>query len=44
MAGSPLLPAWRRPVPLGYGVAVDSMSNVAAPLLAGFSISMIASS
>lgn len=35
-------PAWRKPAPLGYGSALDSMSNVAAPLLAGFSITAIA--
>ena len=35
-------PAWRKPAPLGYGPALDSMSNVAAPLLAGFSITAIA--
>ena len=29
---------WRRPAPLGLGAASESMSTVAAPLLAGFSI------
>jgi hypothetical protein len=36
-----LKPGWRRPTPLGYGAAIDSMSNVAAPLLAGFSITTL---
>jgi hypothetical protein len=33
---------WKKPVPLGYGQALDAMINVAAPLLAGFSITAIA--
>jgi hypothetical protein len=33
---------WKKPVPLGYGQAIDAMTNVAAPLLAGFSITVIA--
>lgn len=37
----PGLPAWRRPGPLGYGPAFDAVGNVAAPLLAGFSVSTI---
>lgn len=35
------LPAWRRAAPLGYGPAADAIGNVAAPLLAGFSVSTI---
>jgi len=31
-------PKWRKPVPLGYGNAVDAVGTVAAPLLAGFSL------
>jgi hypothetical protein len=38
---APELPAWRRPAPLGFGPAVDAVGNVAAPLLGGFSVSMI---
>lgn len=37
----PRPPAWSRPAPLGYGPAVDAVGNVAAPLLAGFSVSTI---
>lgn len=33
---------WSKPAPLGYGPALDAMANVAAPLLAGFSITAIA--
>jgi hypothetical protein len=35
------LPAWGRPAPLGYGPAFEAVGNVAAPLLAGFSVSTI---
>ncbi len=34
-------PRWRRPSPLGYGPAIDAMGNVAAPLLAGFSVATL---
>lgn len=34
-------PDWRKPSPLGYGAAVDAVTNVAAPLLAGFGIATI---
>ncbi|MEU4655240.1 hypothetical protein AB0G32_15100 [Streptomyces sp. NPDC023723] len=37
----PSSPQWRKPSPLGFGVAVDSVSNVAAPLLAGFAVAAI---
>jgi hypothetical protein len=37
----PGFPPWRRPAPLGNGPAVDAIGNVAAPLLAGFSVSTI---
>jgi hypothetical protein len=40
-SSDPGLPAWHRPAPLGYGPAVDAVGNVAAPLLAGFSVSTI---
>lgn len=35
-------PLWKKPAPLGYGSALDAMANVAAPLLAGFSVTAIA--
>jgi hypothetical protein len=38
---NPRLPEWERPPALGYGPAVDAVGNVAAPLLAGFSVSTI---
>ena len=31
-------PKWKKPAPLGYGPAVDSVGTVAAPLLSGFSL------
>ena len=34
-------PRWRRPSPLGYGPSIDAMGNVAAPLLAGFSVATL---
>jgi hypothetical protein len=34
-------PSWNKPAPLGYGQALDAMTNIAAPLLAGFSITVI---
>lgn len=34
-------PKWRKPAPLGYGSAMDSVSSVAAPLLAGFSLASV---
>ncbi|MDH6226786.1 MULTISPECIES: hypothetical protein [Streptomyces] len=37
----PVGPAWRKPSPLGFGAAVDAVTNVAAPLLAGFSVAAI---
>jgi len=35
-------PSWRKPAPLGYSPALDAATNIAAPLLAGFSITVIA--
>lgn len=32
---------WRKPSPLGFGAAVDAVTNVAAPLLAGFGVAAI---
>ncbi|MFD2688387.1 hypothetical protein ACFS5L_26620 [Streptomyces phyllanthi] len=40
-AGRSPSPQWRKPSPLGLGVAVDAVSNVAAPLLAGFAVAAI---
>lgn len=37
----PAPPRWRKPSPLGFGAAVDAVSNVAAPLLAGFAVAAI---
>lgn len=34
-------PRWQKPAPLGYGGATDTVSTVAAPLLAGFSVATI---
>lgn len=34
-------PKWRKPAPLGYGSATDSVGSVAAPLLAGFSLASV---
>jgi hypothetical protein len=34
-------PKWRKPAPLGYGSAIDSLGSVAAPLLAGFSLASV---
>lgn len=34
-------PKWRKPAPLGYGNAIDSVGSVAAPLLAGFSLASV---
>ena len=34
-------PKWRKPVPLAYGNAIDSIGSVASPLLAGFSLATI---
>ena len=34
-------PKWRKPAPLGYGNAIDSVGAVAAPLLAGFSLASV---
>jgi hypothetical protein len=31
-------PLWSKPAPLGHGQAIDSVSGIAAPLLAGFAI------
>ncbi|WP_151775068.1 hypothetical protein [Streptomyces abyssomicinicus] len=39
--GGPVGPTWRKPSPLGFGAAVDAVTNVAAPLLAGFSVAAI---
>jgi hypothetical protein len=34
-------PKWRKPAPLGYSSAMDSLGAVAAPLLAGFSLATV---
>lgn len=34
-------PKWRKPAPLGYGNAIDSVGSIAAPLLAGFSLASV---
>lgn len=34
-------PKWRKPSPLGYGNAIDSVGSVASPLLAGFSLASV---
>ena len=34
-------PKWYKPAPLGYGNAIDSVSAVASPLLAGFSLTSV---
>ena len=34
--------SWRKPAPLAYGPALDAVTTIAAPLLAGFSITVIA--
>lgn len=34
-------PKWRKPRPLGYGTAVESLGSVASPLLAGFSLASV---
>jgi hypothetical protein len=34
-------PNWQKPSPLGMGAAVDGVTNVAAPLLAGFGVATI---
>jgi hypothetical protein len=34
-------PKWRKPRPLGYGNAVESVGSVASPLLAGFSLASV---
>ena len=34
-------PKWRKPAPLAYGNAIDSVGAVAAPLLAGFSLTSV---
>ena len=34
-------PKWRKPRPLGYGNAAESLGSVAAPLLAGFSLASV---
>ena len=39
MAGP--VPKWRKPAPLGYANAIDSVGGVAAPLLAGFSLASV---
>ena len=37
----PLSPSWQFPVPFGRGAATDTMTGVAAPLLAGFSLALL---
>ena len=34
-------PKWRKPSPLGYANAIDSLGAVASPLLAGFSLASV---
>jgi hypothetical protein len=34
-------PKWRKPAPLGYANAIDSVGSVASPLLAGFSLTTV---
>jgi MFS family permease len=34
-------PKWRKPTPLGYGNAVESLGSIASPLLAGFSLASV---
>jgi hypothetical protein len=34
-------PKWRKPAPLAYGNAIDSVGAVASPLLAGFSLASV---
>ena len=42
MAGPGFIsPKWRKPTPLGYANAIDSVGGVAAPLLAGFSLASV---
>jgi hypothetical protein len=42
MATDPYVPPkWGKPSPLGYGAATESVGGVAAPLLAGFSLSSL---
>ena len=42
MAGPAFIsPKWRKPTPLGYANAIDSVGYVAAPLLAGFSLASV---
>lgn len=42
MGGSPLAQwKWKAPAPPGQGAAIDTMTGVAAPLLAGFSLTLI---
>ena len=40
-ASSFIQPKWRKPAPLGYANAIDSVGSVAAPLLAGFSLASV---
>ena len=40
-AGQPRIPPWQLPVPVGRGAAIDAMTGVAAPLLAGFSLALL---
>ena len=35
------LPEWRKPVPLSYGQAIDSVGTVGSALLAGFSLASV---
>jgi hypothetical protein len=34
-------PKWRKPASLGYPAALDAVGNIAAPLLAGFSLTSV---
>ena len=40
-AGQSRLPPWQSPVPFGRGAATDTMTGIAAPLLAGFSLALL---
>ena len=42
MAGPAFVPPkWRKPAPLGYGNAIDSVGTVGSSLLAGFSLASV---
>ena len=42
MAGPAFVPPkWRKPAPMGYGNAIDSVGTVGSSLLAGFSLASV---